>query len=269
LPLGRVHRARRRGVEAAMSFVLRAAFETALMLAVAAPLIAVGLWQARKRESRSRRPRELGLIAALAVFALDNLVLRVPAIGPFAALAWGWQGKVLELALVIAVVAIAPRLTWRDVGVTAPLGRGWRAPVIVLAAVSVGLPVIFIVALGARDQLTVEGWLFEATVPGLAEELVFRGVLLTLFDRAFGRPWRIAGAEVGWGGLITAVLFAAMHAIGVDRAGSVHVEPLLALGPFVGGVFASWARARLDQIAPLIALHNLSNLIIPLASLWL
>jgi membrane protease YdiL (CAAX protease family) len=245
-----------------MSFVLRSAFESAVILAVAAPLIAIALWQARARDVRA-------LVAAIGVFALDSFVLDVPRFAPFAALEWSWQGKLLEIAMVIAIVAVAPRLTWRDIGVTAPLGHGWRAPMIVLAAVSVGLPVLFLTALGARDHLSVEGWLFEATVPGTAEELVFRGVLLALFDRAFGRPWRIAGAEVGWGGLVTAVLFAAVHGVDVDRAGSVHVEPLLALGPFVGGVFASWARARIDQLAPLIALHNLSNLIIPLASLWL
>ena len=109
----------------------------------------------------------------------------------------------------------------------------------------------------------------EAGAPGIAEEMVFRGVLLALFDRALGRPWRIAGADIGWGTVITAVVFAAGHAIAVDRSGAVEIEPMLAIGPLVGGLVAGWGRSRLGTLAPLILIHNASNLVIPLATLWL
>lgn len=137
----------------------------------------------------------------------------------------------------------------------------------VVGGVTLALPVVFTL-LGARDTLTVEGWCFEATMPGLAEELVYRGVLLELCDRALGRPWRI-GADVGWGAVVTAVVFAVGHGVTVGRSGDFVVEPLLALGPFVGGMLAAWARAGLGSLVPLILFHNASNLVIPLATLWL
>jgi membrane protease YdiL (CAAX protease family) len=98
---------------------------------------------------------------------------------------------------------------------------------------------------------------------------VYRGSFLVLLDRAFGRPWRVAGAEVGWGTIVTALVFAAMHAVNVDRSGALHLNPLFAVGPFIGSLVAGWARPRLGSLVPLILFHNASNLVIPLATLWL
>jgi membrane protease YdiL (CAAX protease family) len=209
------------------------------------------------------------VLAFIGLFALDDLVLTAPRIGPFAALQWNWQGMLLEIAWVVALAAIVKGLSLRDIGATAQLRPGWRAPTLAVGAATLALPIAFIVGLGARDQLTAEGWYFQATMPGLAEELVYRGVFLALFDRAFGRPWRIAGAEVGWGTIVVAVAFATVHAVDVDRSGTVHINPLFAIGPFIGSLFAGWARARLGSLVPLIVIHNASNLVIPLATLWL
>lgn len=245
-----------------MHIASRVGIETGIAVAAVAPLIAIAMWSSR---SRAWRP----LVAFVVLFALDDLVLLLPPMGPFEALQWNWQGKLLELIWVLALAALVRGLSLRDIGATAPLRPGWRAPTLVVGAATLALPLAFVVALGARDQLTVEGWWFQATMPGLAEELVYRGVFLSLFDRAFGRPWRIAGADVGWGAIVVAVVFAAVHAINVDRSGALHVEPLFAVGPFIGSLLAGWARARLGSLVPLILIHNASNLVIPLATLWL
>jgi membrane protease YdiL (CAAX protease family) len=245
-----------------MHVVVRVVIETAVILGVSVPLVAIGMWSSR---ARAWWP----LLAFVALFVLDDLVLDLPSIGPFTALRWDWQGKLLEVGWVLALAATARGLSLRDIGATAPLRAGWRMPALVVGIVSLALPIAFVLGLGARDQLTVEGWCFQATMPGLAEELVFRGVFLTLLDRAFGRPWRVAGAEVGWGTIVTAVVFAAVHAVNVDRSGAVSVNLLFAVGPFIGSLFAGWARPRLGSLVPLILFHNASNLVIPLATLWL
>jgi len=245
-----------------MHVVVRAGIETAVILAASLPVIAIAMWSSR---ARAWRP----LLAFMALFVLDDLLLLMPHVGPFIALAWNWQGKLLELGGVLALAATVRGLSLRDIGATEPLHAGWRMPALVAGAGILALPLSFLLLLGARDQLTVEGWCFQATMPGLAEELLFRGVFLTLLDRAFGRPWRIAGAEVGWGTLVVAFVFAAAHAVEVDRSGVVNINPLFAIGPFIGSLFAGWARPRLGSLVPLILIHNAGNLLIPLATLWL
>lgn len=242
-----------------MSFASRAGFETLVTWMLAAPWIAIALW-------RSRQRRWWPLVAMLGIVAIDNFVLSLPRTGPFAGLAWSWQGKLLEIVLAIVSVAVTPGLTFDSIGVTAQLRPGWRAGLAAVVGVSLALPITFIIWLGARDTLTPEGWLFEATAPGIAEELIFRGVLLALADRAFGRPYRVAGAELGWGAIVTSVIFALVHVVNVERDGALHVELLLGIGPLIGGLIASWARARVGSLLPLMLAHNASNLVIPLVT---
>ena len=45
-----------------------------------------------------------------------------------------------------------------------------------------------------------ETWLYQATLPGLVEETVFRGVLLALAERAVAARhacWNVMGARIG------------------------------------------------------------------------
>lgn len=71
-------------------------------------------------------------------------------------------------------------------------------------------------------------------MPGLAEEIVFRGVHQSLLNRAFGRPWRIANADFGWGLIITAVLFAGFNGlVAVDHQFRAHLVLFAAIAPFL------------------------------------
>jgi len=69
--------------------------------------------------------------------------------------------------------------------------------------------------------------------------------------------------------LVTTAMFGAEHGVSVDRSGHLAIVPLLAIGPTIGGLFAGWARARLGSLVPLMVMHSASNLVIPLATLWL
>jgi len=62
-----------------MYFVVRSGLEAAVVVGVAAPLMVAGMWRSR---ARSWPP----LCAAIALLAVDEIVLRVPRAGPLAAL---------------------------------------------------------------------------------------------------------------------------------------------------------------------------------------
>src|SRR5208282_4244088 len=70
-------------------------------------------------------------------------------------------------------------------------GRWFPAPALELAGVP---PLNGVAILVVRKKLDAEGWAFLLIMPGLAEELVFRGVYQSLLNRVFGKPWRLAGA---------------------------------------------------------------------------
>jgi membrane protease YdiL (CAAX protease family) len=91
--------------------------------------------------------------------------------------------------------------------------------------------------------------LFFAAIP---EELFYRGYVQSRLDEAFGRPWRILGADLGPGWLITCVVFAAGHSIvQVQWWHFAIVFPSLAFG---------WMRARTRHIVAGALFHAWCNI---------
>lgn len=125
---------------------------------------------------------------------------------------WSWQESLLSSAWPFLVVALIPGISLASIGVTSHFRSGWLKPSIVAGLVALAVPAVFFV-LGARKKMDGEGWAFLLIMPGLAEELVFRGVYQSLLNRVFGKPWRLANAEFGWGLFITAILFAGFNGL--------------------------------------------------------
>ena len=241
--------------------LLRALITAAVVLGVAAPIVALALW--RTRGNGTKKFASVGAVAALIV--LDEIVLRAPRLGVFSRLEWNWQGKILEVGLsILAIVALS--MAAEEAAVNRPR-PGWLRPALASGVAILLLPLIFFFAAHARETLTWEGWAFQFTMPGLAEELLSRGVIQGLLNRGLGKPWQIFGARIGWGLLITSVLFAAGHMVSVTQ--QLHIEFALdeAIGPLVGSLITGWLRERIESIWPLTVLHNLSNLLIPALTL--
>jgi membrane protease YdiL (CAAX protease family) len=77
----------------------------------------------------------------------------------------------------------------------------------------------------------------------------------------------LGGADYGWGLLITSVLFAGSNGlIAVDS--QLHAQIVLpaAIAPFIASLVSGWARERTDSVWPSVAGHNLSNVVIPVAT---
>ncbi|OFV87912.1 MAG: hypothetical protein A3J75_03155 [Acidobacteria bacterium RBG_16_68_9] len=92
----------------------------------------------------------------------------------------------------------------------------------------------------------------QILVVGLSEEFFFRGYVQTQFNRWLGRPYRVLGAQCGWGLIAAAVLFGLCHLVDGDltRARVVFF-----------GLFAGWLRERTDTIAVPGAYHGIANLL--------
>lgn len=133
-------------------------------------------WRARRRRERAIGPggwRTLALAGGIYLTAI--IVLNLPRVGFFADLTFNWQNKLLLVLLLAVAVRGWPGLTWRGVGVRRP-ARRWWVPVLAIVLGALGLQLLG----GPMAEVTptVEAAAFQAVVPGLDEELLFRGVLL-------------------------------------------------------------------------------------------
>ncbi len=234
---------------------------TCLIIACALPFVVAAVWQ-----TRARNWRMLWLVGVLLL--VQTAVTSLPPIEGLGHLHWHWQECLLSIAWPLLLVRFVPTVSLNSIGVTSRLRPGWLTPSIIALLIAMAVPAVFF-ALGSRSKLTTEGWLYLSTMPGLAEELVFRGVFQSLLNRAFPRSWKIAGASCGWGLVITAVLFAGANGlVDVDPQLHPHIVLHAGIAPFLMSLVSGWVRERTDSIWPSVFGHNLSNLVIPFASAY-
>jgi uncharacterized protein len=229
-----------------MMFLLDAG---ALGLAIV-PLVLLGLLL-----FRGGQPRYALLFVIL--LALDAAVTALPLtfeLNPEAA-RWNWVGKLFSLSWALLFVAAGP-LGSSEAGLTLRQREGSVIPAAIVTLVAI-VATGFLVS--GQQQLGAETLLFQATMPGLAEEVVYRGVLFALLLRAFGATEKRGGAAVHYCTLVTALAFGLWHGLNVVD-GSLDFNFMFFLFPFLGGLIFGWLRASTGSLLFPIVAHNGANL---------
>ncbi len=230
-----------------------------LSLLTALPLV---LAAQRSLPAPRRAYSGVTLLALALYFLADRLLPYLPPLGGLPQ-PWGVMG--VRFLLVAAVLWGSG--AWRQAGLGWKLPpAAWRAAAgmtLLMLAFTAGRNLL-IHQLGlsqARSALSPPYLLYLAALPGLAEEPVYRGLLQPQLNRLYGRRWQAAGAPLGWGWLIVAVLFWAMHAWRPAPAGGIafHWETLSM--QLVIGLALGWLRERTGSLWPGVLAHNLVNLV--------
>jgi membrane protease YdiL (CAAX protease family) len=124
---------------------------------------------------------------------------------------WNWSGKIMSIAFSCLVLACSPWLR-QNVGLRWRQSRGsagWSAGCL-LACLAIGVSGGFAVAPRAFSW---ESLLFQFFIPGIDEELAFRGIALALLERGFGQSPVSCRMRFGWAALITSLFFGLGHAV--------------------------------------------------------
>jgi len=241
------------------AYLISVGLSAGLTLLCALPFVLVALWR-----TRTRTWHPIWFVASLVI--LQNAVAQLPRINFLERLHWSWQAALLTTALPLLVVWLSPSVSFSTIGVTSKLAPGWLKPAIPALLIAVVVPFVFFL-LGSRLRLTPEGWAYLLVMPGLAEELLFRGLYQSLLNSAFGRNWRFGGARFGWGLLISSVLFAGANGlVAVDPQLHARVVLPAAIAPFMLSLVSGWIRERTNSVWPSVFGHNLSNMVNPVAT---
>ncbi len=99
---------------------------------------------------------------------------------------------------------------------------------------------------------------FQWTMPGLDEEVFYRGVLLVAMNEAFAKRISILGAPIGFGGLLTSALFGLAHGLSFGPGG---FEFELGFFLMTGGpsILLLWMREKTGSILLPVIAHNIAN----------
>jgi uncharacterized protein len=166
---------------------------------------------------------------------------------------WNWTGKIFSL-LLSALVIVALRLSSEAVGLTLRQNdkKVGIAAVVLFAVWGTCLGLLF-----KPGQADLETLAFQATMPGIAEELVYRGIcpaiLLGLIYRrapVSGTPWAVI--------LATSIAFGIWHGLGYSD-GNFRWDTLSALIPLVGSIAGGWLRFRTGSLLVPVLGHGIAN----------
>jgi membrane protease YdiL (CAAX protease family) len=195
-------------------------------------------------------------LAAAVYIGADDFVTGLPSLvkglNPVGA-HWNWVGKLLSLVL-SAIVIAALRLSPAAVGLTIKQRHTKTGLVALLLFIVWGSCLGLLFKPGVPD---IETLLFQATMPGLSEELVYRGIapaiLLGLFRKQepdYGMPWVVI--------LSTAVAFGAWHGLKYSN-GVFGFDAMSALFPFIGSIPGGWLRYKTGSLLFPILAHSFAN----------
>ncbi len=179
------------------------------------------------------------VLAFAALYFADALMLNLSAWAswmPLAASDWNWNGKLAALALAMVAIACLPAPLRQDIGLTRlPERRVWGRLAAIFAIV-IGLALARTIAFSGHQTFDLETLAFQATMPGLHEEMTFRGLWWVLLLPVLDSAARTSG-RMPWGTLaVTTILFGSVHAIDLSPAGDFSFNALFFAATAVSGL---------------------------------
>jgi len=208
-------------------------------------------------KSVDKRIMVVGALLCAVYLASDDLVTGLPHLIKslnFVPGHWNWEGKILSLAFSLIVI-FALKLSPDTLGLRLKQEHPFIAWAALVFFVIWGACLGLLFKPGMPDAETLA---FQATMPGLAEEIAYRGIapalLLSLMDRKpqiDGIPWSIIVA--------TAAMFGLWHSLSIS-SGKPAFDLMSGLFPFIGSIPGGWVRFKTKSLLVPIAGHSLANL---------
>ena len=170
---------------------------------------------------------------------------------------WNWFGKLFEIAWAIPFIALGP-ITFANAGFRKPL-PATTARAITVAIIVAILAFIVDWFLHTNTPRSTAMFLYQLTMPTIAEETVFRGVLFAVLEKAFKardqteQHWWQSRAV--W---LTTLVFALVHGWTVEH-GAFQFNAAACIFPFIFGLIAGALRKYSGSLAFPMALHSVVN----------
>lgn len=170
-----------------------------------------------------------------------------------------WSGKLYSIIFTLTVLYFSRRmLSFKEIGLTLQQEKGSVLPctAVILALSAWATMVGTSSPKGDFDAFTL---IYLAIMPALNEELVYRGCLLGILDKLMPSRINFLGAQIGWGVIVTSILFSLLHGFSLDHTLSLHIEAIALTNSFISGLIFAWLRERSGSLVmPMIA-HGLED----------
>lgn len=194
--------------------------------------------------------------------AIDSILIILPKILNLNPdfLQWNWVGKIFSLIWALLFVYFGP-FSPEEFGLTKKQRKNSLTPALVVSFIYFVIHAIGSILWFTTSKVTIESLIFQATIPGISEEIVYRGILLVLLIYSLGG--RIDKKEFKWNRktilavILTSVLFGLVHMTDFDGGLKFYIYPFITT--FTVGLLLVWLRLKTGSLLLPIIMHNVLN----------
>jgi membrane protease YdiL (CAAX protease family) len=226
-------------------------YESIIQLAVVLPLILLFVKKYNKENGRR-------ILVFSLLFIAYQLIENLPKHVDFLKIikgSWNWNGKILGIVFGIGSYFLFRRLfAEHDYFKLKQDKAGFKKAVMVSLAVVILATVLWSVF--GKETFNLESLAFQLTLPGIDEEIMYRGIFLGLLMS--GLKERVKG--IGNPGLlITSILFGLIHALKLNDQYSPTLNLLYFVQTGLAGYAWGWVTIKSKSIVLAMLSHNFSN----------
>ena len=198
----------------------------------------------------------------LLIFTITYIVYQVFLVLPkinssfdFIKSSWNWDGKIYGIICGILSYFLFKKYFRENDFFTLKQNKENLKPALIGASAIVLISTIVWFLLGKSD-LNIETLAFQISLPGIDEEIMFRGILLGLLATSLKDKISFLGNPSV---LLTAILFGFMHALTLNKDYYINFEPIYFIQTGFAGYVWGWITIKSRSILLAIVSHNFSN----------
>jgi membrane protease YdiL (CAAX protease family) len=231
--------------------------ESLLHILIVLPFI---LWGRAKNRSSDIKP----VIYFILIYLATNLIITAFSHTIlFDKQQWNWAGKAAALVFGLLLLNVIPGFKPRDFGWRAKMDWAGTRPLLIVCFIYLLARIALYMTSGEADySIKGETLLYQATLPGIQEELIFRGILLGLLSAVFIRPaMRFLNVDFGLAAIITSILFGLAHGLSLSKDFDIAINAVAFGRSAIDGFLYALLLQKTKSLIPGIVFHNLLNVI--------
>lgn len=175
---------------------------------------------------------------------------------------WNWVGKVAGLLLSVFFVYRNKLISKTEIGWTVKFRKGTLMPIIyTVMLLLLARLIIYLTFETANPDFDLETIVFQGTLAGLCDELLFRGILLALLNRVFTAREDVFGYSLSFGVLISSLLYGLSQGFILQEGFHLQINLIRILFGFLLGMIAALLKERSGSLLPAVLFHNIWMLI--------
>ncbi len=200
------------------------------------------------------------LIAFVIFFLLNQISLYLPMVYPEARISnwnanWNWTGKIYAIFVAILFLVFYRKFELKDYFITFKQNTKFIKKGILIIFGILTIQILMNYFLSSQKKWNLETLLFQFSMPGIDEEIAYRGIMLGLLTKILKSKNLILNSAV-W---VTAILFGLAHGFSLSNEFNItfNIQPFLRT--MIYGLVWGWITIKSGSVLLALISHNLGN----------